>query len=103
MLYIRNRMLNNMHILSELLKKSKTTEGVVVVQLNVLSKAFDTIPHEAIEAALRKKGLPELMMQLVVDSFENVHMKIANKQDIINIKGGRGSSRGTLSHHCYSI
>ncbi|XP_039303390.1 uncharacterized protein LOC120357295 [Solenopsis invicta] len=53
---------NNVHILSELLRHSKNTEGLAAVQLDV-SKAFDTIPHEAIGAALRKKGLPELVKQ----------------------------------------
>jgi len=63
------------HILSELLKKSKTTEDLVV-QLDI-SKAFDIIPHEAaIGAALQKKALPELVVQLVIDSYKDMHENI---------------------------
>lgn len=84
---------NNVHILSELLKQSKTTEGLVAVQLDV-SKAFDTIPHEAIGAALRKKGLPELVVRLVVDSYKDVHTAIKNKEDEVRIKLQRGVKQG---------
>ena len=84
---------NNVHILSELLRHSKTAEGLVAVQLDV-SKAFDTIPHEAIGAALRKKGLPELVVRLVVDSYKDVHTTINNRDTKIDIKLQRGVKQG---------
>ncbi|CAH2018675.1 unnamed protein product [Acanthoscelides obtectus] len=45
---------NNIHILNELLRHSKAKNGLVVTQLDV-SKAFDTVPHQAIGHALRRK------------------------------------------------
>jgi hypothetical protein len=84
---------NNVHILSKLLQHSKVIEGLVAVQLDV-SKAFDTIPHEAIGAALRKKGLPELVVRLVEDSYKDVHTIIKNKEDVIEIKLQRGVKQG---------
>lgn len=65
---------NNVHILSELWKESKTTEDLVM-QLDI-SKAFDIIPHEVIGAALQKKTLPELIVQLVIDSYKDMHENI---------------------------
>lgn len=84
---------NNVHILSEVLRHTKVTEGLVAVQLDV-SKAFDTVPHEAVRAALRKKGLPELVVRLVADSYEDVYTKIQNKTDKIEIKLQRGVKQG---------
>jgi hypothetical protein len=45
---------NDVHILNEALKLAKTTKGLVAVQLDI-SKAFDTVPHAAIEDALSRK------------------------------------------------
>lgn len=84
---------NNVHILSELLKRSKVSEGLVAVQLDV-SKAFDTIPNEIIGGVLRKKGLSELVVGLVVDSYKDVHTIIKNKEDRIEIKLQRGVKQG---------
>lgn len=84
---------NNVHILSELLKHAKVSKGLVAVQLDV-SKAFDTVPHEAVRAALRKKGLPELVVRLVADSYEDVCTKIQNKEETIEIKLQRGVKQG---------
>jgi hypothetical protein len=54
---------NDVHILNETLKLAKKTTGVVVVQLDI-SKAFDTVPHEAIEKALRTKETPHISLSL---------------------------------------
>jgi hypothetical protein len=43
---------NNVHILKEIIRFAKSNEGLIGIQLDV-SKAFDTIPHEAIGPALR--------------------------------------------------
>lgn len=84
---------NNVHILNELLRHSKTTEGLVAVQLDV-SKAFDTVSHEAIGEALRRKGLPELVVRLVEDSYKNVRTIIKNGEDEIGIHIQRGVKQG---------
>jgi hypothetical protein len=46
---------NNVHILNETLKLGKKRSGLVAVQLDI-SKAFDTVSHEAIGHALKRKG-----------------------------------------------
>jgi hypothetical protein len=54
-------MFNNVHILSKILQHAKTNKGLVAVYLDV-SKAFHTIPHEAIADTLHHEGLPELVV-----------------------------------------
>jgi len=48
-----------------------------------MSKAVDTIAHEAIPDALRRKGLPEPVVRLVTDSYTNMQTVI--KQGTIEI------------------
>jgi len=50
--------LNNVNILNEILRDAKIKKGVTMVQLDI-SKAFDTVPHEAINPALRRLGVPK--------------------------------------------
>ncbi|XP_021942003.1 uncharacterized protein LOC110841004, partial [Zootermopsis nevadensis] len=54
----------NIQILTELVRRMKRDKGGVGIQLDV-SKAFDTIPHEAIGPALTRKGLPSRFVDLV--------------------------------------
>jgi len=42
---------NNEHILKEIIKAGKAKNGLVAIQLDI-AKAFDTVPHKAIPAAL---------------------------------------------------
>jgi hypothetical protein len=49
---------NNGHILNETIKAAKGRDSLVAVQLDI-TKAFDTVPHKAIEAALCRLGLPQ--------------------------------------------
>jgi len=79
-------------VFSELFRHAKQA-GLVTVQLDV-SKAFDTIPHEAIGAALRKKGLPEFVVRLVEDSYKRVSTSIRNRGDNIDITIKRGVKQG---------
>jgi positive regulator of sigma E activity len=44
-------------ILNEILSTAKVQKGTAIVQLDV-SKAFDTIPHQAFEPVLQKHGIP---------------------------------------------
>lgn len=44
-------------MLQEVVRRMKATGGVGI-QLDV-SKAFDTLPHDAIRRALAKRGVPE--------------------------------------------
>jgi hypothetical protein len=60
-----------------------------VVQLDI-AKAFDTIPHKAIGDALRRKGIPEVIIRLINDSNANVHTNIKQGCQQVPMKIGRG-------------
>ncbi|KAG7196443.1 hypothetical protein KM043_018829, partial [Ampulex compressa] len=84
---------NNVHILNEILAHSKVKGGLVAVQLDV-SKAFDTIPHQAIGPALRKKGMHERVVQLVCSAYKDVHTNIHCGRDTVPICLQRGVKQG---------
>jgi hypothetical protein len=62
---------NNVHTLNEILKLAKKGDGISIVQLDI-SKAFDTVPHEVIGDALRRKGIPETVVSLIRDSYNDM-------------------------------
>ncbi|CAH2020299.1 unnamed protein product [Acanthoscelides obtectus] len=84
---------NNIHILNELLRHSKAKNGLVVTQLDV-SKAFDTVPHQAIGHALRRKGFPEQVVRIVENAYEDVTTIIELNQAPIEIRLQRGVKQG---------
>jgi molecular chaperone GrpE (heat shock protein) len=57
-------------MLNEILKSAKG-EGITIVQLEI-SKAFDTVPHEVIGDALRRKVIPETIVKLIRDSYNGM-------------------------------
>jgi hypothetical protein len=73
---------NNIHMINEMVNMSKRKTEMTVIQLDI-SKAFDTIPHEVIGDALRRKGIPETMINLIMDSCKNIHTNI--KQSYLQI------------------
>lgn len=84
---------NNVHILNEVLRHAKIHNGLVVVQLDV-SKAFDTVPHEIIGAALRKKGLPKYLVNHIEDSYKDVHTIINCGKEEVAMNLQRGVKQG---------
>jgi hypothetical protein len=54
---------------------AKKKAGLVVVQLDV-SKAFDMVPHQAIKDAISRNGIPEYIVKLNRDPYEDVATKI---------------------------
>lgn len=45
--------------------------GLMVIQLDI-SEALNTVPHEAIEDALKKKGIPKYVITFIVGSYEGI-------------------------------
>ena len=84
---------NNVHILNELLRHSKAKKGLVVTQLDV-SKAFDTVPHNALGYALRRKGFPEQVVRIVENAYEDVYTTIDMKMASVEIRLQRGVKQG---------
>jgi hypothetical protein len=68
---------NNVHILSESLRHSKEGHKTLVAVVLDVSKAFDTVPHQAMVPALRKKGVPTHLMNMVINAYQDVHATIA--------------------------
>lgn len=55
---------NNVHLLNEIIKYGKRNAGLSMIQLDV-AKAFDTIPHDAIGPALKRKGVPHHIINII--------------------------------------
>lgn len=83
----------NVQILHELTCHMKQTRGGVGIQLDV-SKAFDTVPHDAMPGALRRKGIPEPIVDLICSSYRNIVTTIAHPNGGIDIELQRGVKQG---------
>jgi hypothetical protein len=92
---------NNVRIFNEIINIAKKKNGMVAVQLDV-SKAFDTAPHEVIGDALRRKGLPEFLVRLITNSYQNIRTIIKQGETEILWNYKEGSSRETPYHPTFS-
>jgi hypothetical protein len=59
---------NSVHLLNEKSKAAKTKNWLVTLHLDI-AKAFDTVPHRAIEAALERLVLLSGIRESVVNSY----------------------------------
>lgn len=84
----------NTMLLNEAIKASKKYGGGVFTILDV-TKAFDTLPHSAIGPSLRRKGIPECIVQLILKMYSEctTTVKAANKE-AVTIKLLRGVKQG---------
>jgi hypothetical protein len=89
---------NDVHILNEVMKLAKKGPGLVAVQLDI-SKAFDTVPHQAIEGALLRKGVPVYVAKLIRGSYGNVRTVITTGTSEAPIQIRRGVKQGDLLSH----
>jgi hypothetical protein len=83
----------NTQLLDEIISRMKSSDGGVGKQLDI-SKAFDTIPHLAIGHALKRKGLPGPIVELVKSSYVGIHTCIAHQKGGIDITLQRGVKQG---------
>jgi hypothetical protein len=56
---------------NEIISIAKQKNGMVAIQLDV-SKAFNTLPHAATGDTLRRKGIPEFLVKLIINSYRNI-------------------------------
>ena len=56
-----------MYILNDVIRAVKVRNGLVAIQLD-FAKAFDTVPNEAIDAALKRMGLPRGARESIMNS-----------------------------------
>jgi hypothetical protein len=84
---------NNVHILHEALRAAKSRDGMAAVQLDI-TKAFDTVPHRAIDAALQRLGLPKGIRESIMNSYNDLHTSVQYNGANTNVKLKRGVKQG---------
>lgn len=71
----------------------KSNKGGVGVVLDI-SKAFDAVPHQAIEHAFRRKGIPSPITELVLESNRILFTRISHKDGNIEVVLQRDVKKG---------
>ena len=61
----------NVHIFNEAIKAAKQPKELVAIQLHVV-KAFDTVHHDAIEAAVESLGLPNGAREFIMNMYRGL-------------------------------
>ena len=85
---------NNIQTLNEIILHSKQQKlCLAVVQLDI-SKAFDTVPHEAIGPALSRAGLPQPIINLILGSYRAPFTRIGKGSTALPINIKRGVKQG---------
>ena len=84
---------NNIHALNEILRLAKSRQGLVLIQLDI-SKAFDTIPHKAIDPALRRLGIPSTLRSSIINSYVSINTNIEYKGSRVEVQLRRGVKQG---------
>ena len=84
---------NNVHILNETIKAAKAKNGLVAIQLDI-AKAFDTVPHKAIEAAMERLVLPKMVRESVMNAYASVTTSIEYAESKTEVPLLRGVKQG---------
>jgi hypothetical protein len=84
---------NNVHILNETIKAGKHKDMLVAVQLGI-AKAFDTLPHKAIDEALERLGLPSGVRESIMNSYTNLSTHIEYAGSNAEVSLSRGVKQG---------
>ena len=61
----------NVHISNEAIKAAKQSKELVAIQLHVV-KVFDTVHHDAIEAAVERQGLPKGAREFIMNMYRGL-------------------------------
>jgi hypothetical protein len=84
---------NDIHIFNEIIKLAKKEKGLIATQLDI-SKAFDTVPHDVIDDALHRKGVPLFICRLIRNSYKGIESTITHGAAKVPIKIKRGVKQG---------
>jgi hypothetical protein len=84
---------NNVHLLNETIKAAKIGNGLVAVQLDI-AKAFDTVPHKAIEAVLERLRPPSDLRQSIINSYTSLGTTIEYSGSKTEVSLMRGVKQG---------
>ena len=78
----------NVHALDELLREAEKKIRIAVIQLDI-TKAFDTIPHQTIEPALQRLGIPTGMRSAISKSYHlKSHIQYKGTTTDLDLKRG---------------
>lgn len=81
-------------MLNGTLSRIKAANGGVITVVDI-AKAFDTVPHGAIEKCLAAKGVPETLINIIKDMYTNSRTTIRAKDNKkVEIKLSRGVKQG---------
>jgi hypothetical protein len=72
---------------------AKGRNGIVLIQIDI-SKAFDTIPHEAVDPALQRLGVPTISRSAITNSYRDLKTTINKQGSKIEINLQRGVKQG---------
>ncbi|XP_076230185.1 uncharacterized protein LOC143175332 [Nomia melanderi] len=85
---------NNIRMVETIASRMKVEKGGVISVMDI-SKAFDTIPHSALEPRLREKGIPTHIIQLINNMYIDCRTVIKTKsKQGIEIEIQRGVKQG---------
>lgn len=85
---------HNVTILKSVLDRIKGNKGGILTVVDI-SKAFDTVPHAALVAALAAKGMPEEVTSYVKEMYNGCQTEIkGNRKGKVNIILQRGVKQG---------
>lgn len=84
----------NIHIINELLHKTKTQGGKMIAVFLDLCQAFDRVPHEAIAHALKRRNVSDLTIKLIMDSYASQRTLIKTGGADIPLHVKRGVKQG---------
>ncbi|XP_078051849.1 uncharacterized protein LOC144477995, partial [Augochlora pura] len=84
---------HNISILAKTIKEMKEKTGGVVTVVDI-SKAFDTVPHSAIEDGLKCKGIPAMIRKYIRGMYLNCQTEIKAKSGSVKVTQKRGVKQG---------
>lgn len=87
-----NGCFNNTRLLSAAIKEAKASGGIFTV-LDI-SKAFDTIPHQAIRLGLERKGISLVVVNYILNMYSGCKTTIKTRDGEVPIELKRGVKQG---------
>lgn len=73
---------------------TRAKEGGGIFAILDVSKAFDTVSHEAIRCALLQKGLPQAIVGYIAETYKRCRTTIKTEDGEIDIELNRGVKQG---------
>lgn len=82
----------NTRLLGAAIGEAKISGGIFTV-LDI-SKAFDTVPHQAIRLGLKRNRIPATVIDYISSMYTGCHTQIKTRDDVIHIELKKGVKQG---------